>query len=45
MPLEWMDVEIKKKEFDISNDDRPKMVRIGDYWSDKKKTDIVNILK
>jgi hypothetical protein len=40
-----MDVEIKTKEFYISNDDRPKMVRIGDYWSDKKTTDIVNLLK
>lgn len=40
-----MDVEIKMQEFDISNDDRPKMVRIGDYWTDKKTTDIVNLLK
>jgi hypothetical protein len=40
-----MDVEIRMKEFDISNDDRPKMVRVGDYWFDKKTTDIVNLLK
>jgi hypothetical protein len=29
----------------MSNDDRPKMVRVGDYWSDKKTIDIVNLLK
>ena len=44
-PPKWMDVEIKTKEFDISNDDRPKMVQIRYYWSDKKKIDIVNLLK
>jgi hypothetical protein len=27
----WMNVEIKKKQFDISNDDRPKMARVGNY--------------
>jgi hypothetical protein len=32
---EWMDVEIKTKEFNILIDDLPKMDRIGDYWSDK----------
>jgi hypothetical protein len=44
-PPEWMDAEIRLKEFDISNDDRPKMVRVGDYWSHKQKTDIVSLLK
>jgi hypothetical protein len=44
-PLEWIDAEIKTKEFDISNDDRPKMLRIGDYWSEKKTIDIFNLLK
>lgn len=27
---EWMDVEIKTKEVDISNNDRPKLAKIGD---------------
>jgi ribosomal protein S17E len=40
-----MNVEIKTKEFDISNDDQPKMARVGDYWSKKKTTDIVDLLK
>jgi hypothetical protein len=40
-----MDVEIKTKEFDISIDDGPKMARIGDYWSDKKTMEIVDLLK
>ena len=30
---EWLDAKVKTKEFDISNDDRPKMAKIGDYWS------------
>jgi hypothetical protein len=42
---EWMDAEIKTKEFDISIDDRPKMARIGDYWSDKQTMEIVDLLK
>jgi hypothetical protein len=37
--------EIKTKEFNISKDDRPKMVRVGDYWSEKQTTDIVDLLK
>lgn len=40
-----MGVEFKTKEFDISNDGRPKMVWIGDYWYDNKTTNIVNLLK
>ena len=28
---EWMDAQVKTKEIDISNDNRPKMARIGDY--------------
>ena len=40
-----MDAEIKMKEFNISNDGRPKMVQIGDYWSDKQTTGIANLLK
>ena len=40
-----MDAKVKTKEFDISNDERPKMVRIGDYWSEEKTIEIVNLLK
>ena len=36
---------MKTKEFDISNDDRPKMEKIGDYWSEEQTTEIVNLLK
>ena len=28
---EWLDAKIKTKESNISNDDRPKMEKIGDY--------------
>ena len=42
---EWMDAKVKTKEFDISNDERQKMERIGDYWSEDKTTKIVNLLK
>ena len=42
---EWMDVEIKTKEFNILIDDLPKMDRIGDYWSDKQTTKIVYLLR
>jgi len=27
----WMDAKVKTKEIDISNDNRPKIARIGDY--------------
>lgn len=30
-PPEWLDVEIKYKEVNILNDDRPKIAQIGDY--------------
>ena len=36
---------MKTKEFDISNDDRPKMAKIGDYWSEEQTTEMVNLLK
>ena len=39
-----MDTKVKTKETDISNDNRPKMARIGDYWSEEKTTEIVNLL-
>ena len=32
----WLDAKVKTREFDISNDDRPKMANIGDYWSEQK---------
>jgi hypothetical protein len=41
----WMNAEIKTTEFDISIDDRPKMARIVDYWSDKQTMEIVDLLK
>ena len=40
-----MDTKIKTKEVDISNDDRPKMARIGDYWNEEQTIEIVNLLK
>ena len=42
---EWMDAKVKMKEINISNDDRPKMARIGDYWNEEETTKIVNLLK
>jgi hypothetical protein len=38
-------LKLKTKEFNISNDDRPKMARVGDYWTEKETTDIVDLLK
>ena len=43
--LEWLDAKVKTKEFDISNDDRPKMEKIGDYQSEEQRTEIVNLMK
>ena len=40
-----MDAKVKTKEIDISNDNRPKIARIGDYWSEKQTTKIINLLK
>ena len=42
---EWLDAKVKTKEFDISNNDRPKMEKISDYWSKEQMTEIVNLLK
>ena len=44
-PPEWMNTEIKTKEFNISRYYRPKMVRVGDYRSEKQTVDIVDLLK
>ena len=35
----------KTKEVDISNDDRPKLEKIGDYWNEQQTTEIVNLLR
>ena len=40
-----MDAKVKTKEFDISNDERPKMARISDCWSEEQMFEIVNLLK
>ena len=42
---EWLFAKVKTKEFNISSDDRPKMAKIGDYWSEEQTTKIVNLLK
>ena len=36
--LEWLDTKVKIKEVDISNDDRPKIAKIGDYWTEAQTT-------
>ena len=40
-----MDKEIKIKKVDISNNDWPKIARLGDYWLDKQATEFINLLK
>ena len=40
-----MDTKIKIKEVNIAKDGQPKMARIGDYWSEKQRTEIVDLLK
>ena len=42
---EWLDAKVKTKEFDISKDDRLKMAKNGDYWSEEQTTKIVNLLE
>ena len=42
---EWMDVKVKTKEIDISNDNRLKMENIGYYWSEEQTTKIVDLSK
>ena len=41
----WLDAKVKTREFDISNDDRSKIAKIGDYWSEAQTTEITNLLK
>ena len=43
--LEWLDGKVKNREFDISNDDRPKIEKNGDYWSEAQTIEITNLLK
>ena len=40
-----MDSKVKLKEIDISNDDKPKMEKLGDYWNEEQTTEIFNLLK
>ena len=40
-----MDAKVKTKEIDISNYNRPKMEKLGDYWSEEQTTEIVYFLK
>ena len=42
---EWLDAKLKIREVDISNDDRPKMAKIGDYSNEEHTTEVVNLLK
>ena len=42
---EMMDAKVKTKEIDISNDNRPKMEKNGDYWSEEQTTEIFDLLK
>ena len=42
---EWLDAKVKTKEVDISNDDRPKLAKIGDYWNAQQTTEIVKLLR
>ena len=42
---EWLDAKVKTKEVDISNDDRPKIAKIGDYWNEHQTTEIINLLR
>ena len=39
-----MDAKTKTNEVDISNDDRPKLAKIGDYWLKEKIDNIINLL-
>jgi hypothetical protein len=44
-PPKWMNVKLKTKDFNILNDDRPKMAQVGDYYTEKETTNIVYLLK
>ena len=40
---EWIDAKVKTKEVDISNDDRPKLAKNGDYWNEHQTIEIINL--
>ena len=40
-----MDAKVKTKEIDISNDNRPKMAKIGEYWSEEQTIEVFELLK
>ena len=40
-----METKVKTIEIDIYNDNRQKMARINDYWSEEKTREIVDLLK
>ena len=42
---EWLDAKVRTKEVDISNDDRPKIAKIGDYWNEQQTAEIVTLLR
>ena len=41
----WMDAKFKLKEVGMSNDKKPKMEKIGDYWNEEQMTKIINLFK
>ena len=41
----WMDAKVKTIKINISNHNRTKMARIGDYWSKEQIIEIVDLLK
>ena len=43
--LEWLDAKVKTKEFDISNDERPKMAKFGENQREEQMTEIISLLK
>ena len=42
---EWLDAKAKTKVVYISTNDRQKIAKIRDYWSEEQTTEIVNLLK
>jgi hypothetical protein len=38
-----MNAKLKTKELTYQKDERPKMARIGDYWTEKQTTEIVDL--
>ena len=42
---EWLDAKVNTKEVDISNDDWPKLAKIGDYWNEQQTAEIITLLR